>query len=267
MRALVEKYWLQFKEPILINPEYKLWLTVNPKSGRYSNLVTTDNNLGIKVGSDVDFHLYFGEKPPALNLTTLPSMNFGFVNDSFNIVLPISSSYKSLNEIINTNIANKDINLTSAISSNIKNINISSKDSTLHATGDFTLSIFGFLHPSGTIKADVKPIFNNETGVLSGDNFNYTLETNSLILKIGNYFFKNKILNLIKNNYLSFDPANEMKLAQNYLQTKVENIELEKNVNLKSTINTFKIVGLNLTDDSISAIFNTTGQATIEISE
>lgn len=267
LRALVEKYWLQFKEPILINPEYKLWLTVNPKSGRYSNLVTTDNNLGIKVGSDVDFHLYFGEKPPALNLTTLPSMNFGFVNDSFNIVLPISSSYKSLNEIINTNIANKDINLTSAISSNIKNINISSKDSTLHATGDFTLSIFGFLHPSGTIKADVKPIFNNETGVLSGDNFNYTLETNSLILKIGNYFFKNKILNLIKNNYLSFDPANEMKLAQNYLQTKVENIELEKNVNLKSTINTFKIVGLNLTDDSISAIFNTTGQATIEISE
>ena len=58
-----------------------------------------------------------------------------------------------------------------------------------------------------------------------------------------------------------------MKLAQNYLQTKVENIELEKNVNLKSTINTFKIVGLNINNDSISAIFNTSGKATIEISE
>lgn len=267
LRSLVEKYWLKFKEPILVNPEYKLWLTVNPQLARYSNLVTTDNNLGIKVGSDVNLHLYFGEKPEALNLTTLPSMNYGFVNDSFNIILPVSASYKSLNEIINANLANKDIQLRLGISSNIKNINISSENSTLHVTSDFTLSIFGFLHPSGIIKANVKPNFSNETGILSGDDFDYALETDSLILKIGNFFFKNKIINLIKNNYLSLNPTNEMKLAQNYLQTKVENIELEKNVNLKSTINTFKIVGLNINNDSISAIFNTRGKATIEISE
>lgn len=267
LRALIEKYWLQFKEPILISPEYKLWLTVNPQSARYSNLVTTDNNLGVKVGSDVNLHLYFGEKPAALNLTTLPPMNYGFVDDSFNIVLPVSSSYKNLNDILNENIGNKDIKLMSRVFSNVKNINISSENSTLYATSDFTLSILGFLHPTGIIKANVKPSFNTETGILNGDDFDYTLETNSLILKIGNYFFKNKIVNLIKTNYLSFNPTSEMELAQSYLQKKVENIELEKNVNLKSTINTFKIVGLNIDDNSISAIFNTTGKATIEISE
>lgn len=266
-RSLVEKYWSMFKEPILINPEYKLWLTVNPQSARYSNLITTDNNLGIKIGSDIKLHLYLGEKPAALTLAALPNMNFGFVNDSFNILLPVSTSYKNLNEIINSNIVNKDIKLMTGISSNIKNIDISSENSTLYINSDFNLSILGLIHPSGTIKANVKPIFNKETGSLSSENFDYTLETNSYILKIGNYFFKNKIINLVKNNYLSFNPSTEMKLAQEYLQNKVANIKLEKNVNLKATIDTFKITDLNIDNTSISVIFNTNGKATIEISE
>ena len=86
-------------------------------------------------------------------------------------------------------------------------------------------------------------------------------------MKLANAIFKNKITNTIKEKYLTFDSNNEMKLAQNYLQQKVESIELEKNVNLKSTINTFKIINLNVNDNSISAIFNATGKSNLEISE
>lgn len=267
LRSLVEKYWLKFKEPILVNPEYNLWLTVNPKSARYSNLVTTDTELGIKVGTDVDLHLYFGDKPAPLNLTTLPSINFGFVNDSFNIVLPVSSTYKSLNEVLNKNLNNREFKLFSGVSSSIKSVTLSSKNSTLNISSEFGLDIFGFLNPTGTIIANVKPYFDQNTGVLNGDDFDYTLETNSLILKLANAIFKNKITNTIKEKYLTFDSNNEMKLAQNYLQQKVESIELEKNVNLKSTINTFKIINLNVNDNSISAIFNATGKSNLEISE
>ncbi|WP_432205262.1 DUF4403 family protein (plasmid) [Cetobacterium somerae] len=267
LKELVEKYWLKFKEPILVNPEYNLWLTVDPTSARYSNLVTTESDLGIKVGTDVNLHLYFGDKPAPLNLTTLPSMNFGFVNDSFNIILPVSTSYKSLNEIINKNFNNKKIEIFSGISSTIKNVNLSSKDSTLYATSEFDFSILGFLHPTATVVAHLKPNFDQTTGTLTGNDFDYTLETNSFILKIANSIFKNKIINTVKTNYLSFNPASEIKLAQDYLQKKVENIELEKNVNLKSTIDTFKIVNLKIDDEFISATLNTTGKSTLEISQ
>lgn len=267
LRSLVEKYWLKFKEPILVNPEYNLWLTVNPKSARYSNLVTTQDQLGIKVGTDTDLHLYFGEKPSPINLTTLPSMNFGFVNDSFNIILPVSASYKSLNEVINKNLDNKEFKIFSGVSSIIKNITLSSENSTLYASTDFNLNIFGFLNPTGTIKANVKPNFDQNTGTLVGNNFDYSLETNSFILKFINSIFKNKIKETIQNKYLSFNSTSEIKLAQNYLQQKVENIELEKNVHLKSSINTFKIINLDINNDFISVTFNATGESSLEISE
>ena len=267
LRSLVEKYWLKFKEPLLVNPEYNLWLTVNPKSARYSNLITTQEQLGIKVGTDVDLHLYFGEKPSSLNLTTLPSMNFGFVNDSFNIILPVSATYKSLNEVINKNLDNKEFNIFSGVSSSIKNIVLSSENSTIYAVTDFKLNIFGFLNPTGTVKADIKPTFDQNTGTLIGNNFNYSLETDSFILKLVNSIFKNKIKETIQKKYLSFDSTTEIKLAQNYLQQKVENIELEKNVHLKSTINTFKVTNLDINNDFISVIFNTTGKSILEISE
>lgn len=267
LRALVEKYWLQLKEPILVNPDYNLWLTANLNSARYSDLVSNNDQLGIKIGADVQLQLYFGKKPAALNLTSLPPVNFGFVDDNFNILLPVSSSYSSLNEVINKNLPKENFKVFSGIYSHIDNIALSNSNNELYITSDFSVSILNFLKPTGIIKATIKPNFDPNTGVLSGENFDYNLETNSFILTIANKLFKNKIKERIVKNYLSFNTSENINLAKKFLQKKVENIQVDKNTYLKSNITNLKVNNVSLDENNISVTFNIIGNSSLEISE
>ncbi len=265
LRELIEKYWSNLKEPILVNKDYNLWLTIDPKAARYSDLTSFNDDLGIKVGADANLHLYLGDKPSNLNLNSLPSMNFGFVDDSFNINLPISTTYKNLNEIINKNIVQKEFDLYSGIKYSVKNVALSSENSNLNFEANFNLSIFGFLKPNGSIKGSLKPKFDKETGVFFGENFDYSLESNSFILNVLNKIMKNTIKNKIMKNYLAFNSNKEIDLAKTFIQSKVDNIELDKNIYLKSQIHTFKLSDFTLDNNFISLVVNTTGQSTIII--
>ncbi|MBC2850450.1 DUF4403 family protein, partial [Cetobacterium sp. 8H] len=267
LRALVEKYWLELKEPILVNPDYDLWLTADLNSARYSDLVSNNDQLGIKVGTDVKLQLYFGEKPAALNLISLPPVNFGFVDDNFNILLPVSSSYSSLNEVINKNLPKENFKVFSGVYSHINNIALSNSNNELYITSDFSVSILNFLKPTGIIKATIKPNFDTNTGVLSGENFDYNLETNSFILTIANKLFKNKIKETIVKNYLSFNASENINLAKEFLQKKVENVQVDKNIYLKSNITSLKVNTVSLDENNISVIFNIIGNSSLEISE
>lgn len=267
LRELIEKYWSNLKEPILVNKDYNLWLTINPKSARYSDLISFDDDLGIKVGADANLHLYIGDKPANQNLNYLPEMNFGFVNDSFNINLPISTTYGNLNEIINKNIENKEFDIYTGIKSTLQKVILSSENSNLNFETGFNLSIFGFLNPTGTIKGSFKPSFDQNTGIFIGENFDYSLESDSFILNIFNKIFKNSIKNNIIKNYLSFDPNKEIDLAKNFIQSKVENVELDKNIHLVSTVDIFKVADFKIDNNTISLTVNTIGKSTIEIKE
>ncbi|MGL5429118.1 MAG: DUF4403 family protein [Cetobacterium sp.] len=267
LREIIEKYWSNLKEPILVNKDYNLWLTINPKSARYSDLISFNEDLGIKVGADANLHLYIGEKPANQNLNSLPEMNFGFVDDSFNINLPISTTYNNLNDMINKNIVDKEFDLYSGIKYSAQNVALSSDNSNLNFETNFKLSVFGFLNPTGVIKGSLKPNFNKENGVFVGENFDYSLESNSIILNVINKIFKRSIKNSIIKNYLSFDPNKEIELAKVFIQSKVNDIELDKNIHLQSEINTFKLVDLKVDTNVISLTVNTTGKSTIQITE
>ncbi|MGL4989234.1 MAG: DUF4403 family protein [Cetobacterium sp.] len=265
LKSLVEKNWLALKEPILLNPDYKLWLTVNPKSARYSDVVSFDENISIKVGTDVDLQMYFGEKPASLNLKELPKMNFGFVEDNFNIILPVSASYSTLTDILNKNFSNKEFIVLNNIGATLHDIVLSSKDSTLNLKGEFALSIFNFTYPKGIITASLKPNLNKENGTLSSEDFDYVFESDSKILNWLNKMFKNQIKNILVNKYLVFDPAKEISVAKNVLEAKVKNVKLENGVYLKSTVNSFKIREVEVTPDYLSVTFNTAGKSNIEV--
>ncbi|WP_297597239.1 DUF4403 family protein [uncultured Cetobacterium sp.] len=265
LRELVEKYWLQLKEPILINPQYNLWLTANLNSARYSDLVSTDDRLGIKVGADAQIQLYFGEKPSPLNLTALPPINFGFVDNNFNIFLPVSSSYSSLNEVINKNLPKENFKVIPGVYSHIDNIALSNLNNELYITSDFSVSILNFLKPTGIIKATIKPNFDANTETLSSENFDYVLETNSFMLSIANKLFKNKIRKNIIENYLSFNTSKEINLAKDFLQQKLGYIEVDKNVHLKTNISDLKIMDVSLNENRISITFNILGKSSLEI--
>ncbi|MGL4670842.1 DUF4403 family protein [Cetobacterium sp.] len=267
LKSIVEKNWNKLKDPILINKDYDLWLTVNPKAARYSDMVSSDDDLSIKVGTDVHLNMYFGEKPAQLTLTTLPPMNFGFVDDKFNIVLPISANYDKLNNIINENLKNKTFNISSMISSTFSNLNLSSENGVLSIKMDFDSTIFNFLKRNGNIVALLKPNFNKETGTLNSDSFDYTLETDSILLKFINSLLKNKIKEIVKTKYLSFDSTKEVQVLKNLLIEKVTNLELDKNVYLKSNVESLNIENFSVNDESLSITFKVIGESTIEIVE
>ncbi|MGL5989666.1 DUF4403 family protein [Cetobacterium sp.] len=265
LKSIVEKNWIKLKDPILINQDYNLWLTVDPKSARYSDMVSSTDDLSIKVGADVDLNMFFGDKPETLQLKNLPEMNFGFVDDNFNIVLPILADYSNLNNIINSNLKDKDIKITSAITSNISDVNLSSENKTFFIKGDFKLSIFSLLNPKGTITAHLKPTFDKATHTLNVDNFDYVLQSDSFVLNLLNKLFENKVKDIIQKKYLNFNSAKEVGVLKIILEEKVKNIELDKNVYLKSSIDNLTIDNLNINDEFLSLTFRVIGKSTIEI--
>lgn len=265
LNEIVTEYYKKIADPILIEPDYNIWLTVSPLSASYSNIVSNDTNLGIKVGSNIKLHMYVGEKPNFNNQVSLPPINFGFVKDNFSILLPISSTYSDLNTILNKNLPQQEYKVFTGITAQAENITLSYENESVIAKSNFNIKIFNFFKPTGTINISLKPTFDSINETFTGDDFNYSLETNSYLLKILNKLFGNTIKEKIIKNYLTFNTSDDMQNVKKLLQSKVENIEVEKDIFLKTDIENLKITALNLDEENLSIVIQIIGSSTLEI--
>ncbi|MGX6592082.1 DUF4403 family protein [Cetobacterium ceti] len=265
LRSLVEKQWLQLKHPILINQDYNLWLTVNPLDASYSNIVSDENNIGIKLGTNSQLHIYMGEKPKDLVLNSLPPMNYGEVKDTFNINLPITATYNALNKELQKNINNKTFSLPLNSKLTLKDIEIFNENNNLKIDTNIALNILGFLNPNAKVISTVNLKYNETNSSFDKSDFDYTLVTDSTLLKFADKFLHGYIKNKISEKVFSMKTDSYITLLKHMAQEKVNSINLEDKAILKTSISSLTLKNILVKKNYITIITNIQGKSNLEI--
>ena len=265
LRSLVQEQWQKLKDPILVNKDYNLWLTVNPQSASYSNIISDKDDLGLKIGTDVYLHLYFGEKPQELALNQLPPMNFGNVDDSFTINLPITGTYDALNEQLYKNLNNKEISLPLDTKVTVENPKINSENNLLKLDSDMSFSILGLFHPKAKVVATINPQYNSETSSFEKSTFDYNIITDSFLLKVINFVGHRFIKNKVQEQLFSLKADSYLTTFKDILQKTIGQYPMDNKAILKTQITSLKLNNISVEPQSLSITIGITGSSVLEV--
>ncbi|MEG0135267.1 MAG: DUF4403 family protein [Cetobacterium sp.] len=247
LHSFIEEKWQILKNPILINKNYRVWLLLNPVNTRYSDFMTNQDNLGVKIGLDSYVSLYLGDKPNPLIQSNLPPIKYGTVDDNFNMILPIYTTYNYINEILEETFNGDSYPINSFSKVRVEDINFLGTTNKLNLNAKVIFTLFEFLDFKGII---------NCFFTTPGEDFDYTLKTNNFILKIVDSFFHSTIKKAIENKIIS---------EKNNLKDKMSEVIIDKNTTLKNKIITLEIKSITTENESIKILTTITGTSTLEI--
>lgn len=247
LHSFIEEKWQILKNPILINKNYRVWLLLNPVNTRYSDFMTNQDNLGVKIGLDSYVSLYLGDKPNPLIQSNLPPIKYGTVDDNFNMILPIYTTYNYINEILEETFNGDSYPINSFSKVRVEDINFLGTTNKLNLNAKVIFTLFEFLDFKGII---------NCFFTTPGEDFDYTLKTNNFILKIVDSFFHSTIKKAIENKIVS---------EKNNLKDKMSEVIIDKNTTLKNKIITLEIKSITTENESIKILTTITGTSTLEI--
>lgn len=267
LREVIEKQWEKLKDPILLNSDYNFWLTADPVSAKYSGIVSTSEDIGIKIGSDMYLHGYIGEKPQSLNLGTLPVINYGEVQNGFNIHLPITATYSSLNELLMKNFPGKQFEVFPGIAIKVDTLTATQENRKISLISKMNFSIFSIINPQVIIKASFNPVYDSEQNIFMGEAFDYKIESGSFLIKFIDSIFHSMIQKSIEKNYMKIDLQKDLTSLKKIAQEKVKKIEIDKNTTMFTDINSLKIEKIVVDEQGISLLINILGETNIEINE
>lgn len=201
IRNFVEPVWQKIREPqALPIPGTQAWLNLAPSELYFQNLRAEGDKLTAAVGLKGVIGIDLGEKPSTPKPSPLPNLKIGQnMGSQIQLNLPLRLTYTDLSQLINSQMAGKDIEAGD------RKVHINKID--LMGNGDQLVIKVDFKSLSSP-KADgiayvvATPKFNPTTQTLEVENVQLSAETNSLLLKsaawLANNVFESKIKELAK---------------------------------------------------------------------
>jgi len=185
--------WERFQEPMELSPG--IWLLYHPSSPRAGTLtVGRDQLIHTFVSLAFDPIIVVGSKPQA-DSNPLPSLQQGpTTQEGFHLAVPMLVPYEELNERLAKEIVGQDIN--PPVGSRIKMTGVRVYGSGNNLISEVTVT--GGVN--GTLYLQGKPAFASDGHTLEFRNFNFTMDTSTLLARFTDRAVHDAILQAILPN-------------------------------------------------------------------
>jgi len=262
IKQTISDTWSKIQDPILVNKDYGVWLSIEPKEILSTPIVGTGNKLLFNLGINTFIETTVGEAPSP-NAAKTPLANYKMVNKltpNFNISTNVSISHQKITDIVSQQLVGKEF------TEGKKKIKINSIKIYGGENGMLVVETNVSGSANGTIYCIGKLAFDNETKVLSVTDFDFDLSTRSALLKSANWLLHKNFLNMIQP-MLSIslkDQITQMLASSNAM---LKNYQIQKGVSLKGNLNSVIFDKIYITKDALIVNGNINGSVKIEVGE
>lgn len=252
----------QLKNPLLLDEENSVWITVTPVSASYSEFLTDEENIRVGIGSKMGLSLAVGEPEKIIRDMKLPQITYGVIDKESDINLPVKLDYNKLKEIINRDEVNKTVDIFYGIKATFENIDISSNNKILDVNSDVNFKLLWFFNLKGKLKGKLTVVENQK----DNNRFDYQLETDSSILRFVNKLIKTRLIkSIVENKYLNFNDKNNNSKIRDDIQNRLNKILEKKAPELNVKLKDIKLNRLNFEKESIKILFEIKSEFKLEL--
>jgi hypothetical protein len=183
--------WQKLQEPAALTPN--IWLTLNPTGAQAGPIGSEEERL-------IQTSVYLVLRPtaalgaqPASDSRPLSSLELtSGTGDGFHLALPILAEYPAINRLLDQRLVGNEIPSSVGDPLKIVSARLYGSGSNLILELGLTGGINGTLYAIGT------PVLDTDTNTLRFERFNFTVETNNVLLKTVNWVGHDDILSRLE---------------------------------------------------------------------
>lgn len=235
------------------------WLQINPQNIRINNLFARNDSLNIRLGLSAKPVMSF-EKPVQQNLL-LPDLSNFNPQLGFNIFLDAVLNYDSLSNILNQQVAGKQVDLDKGPVKKkfiVKNCSlIGEGNEKLIIRAEFSGSAEGVAYLIG------KPVYDAKAHILYMNDLDFDVKTKDKFLRTAKWLFNKKILNEI-GKYTRFDLTTYLDSAKINLNNQL-NREWIKGIQSIGNIDDINLVAIYPLNDFLVIRSNCSGNLFVKV--
>jgi len=254
LKAQVAEVWNRAQKPLLLDKNYNAWLKLTPREVMLYPMYAQNNRVRMSVGISTFAELVVGPEPVSQPPLPLPALKLVNTFDkSFRIALNADLLYRDLRAIAAPLLLNKRFD------SGDKSIVI--KDFELYGNGDklvVKLQTQGSLE--GVFYLTARPVFNPQTNILSVEDVDFDMQTESLLLQSADWFLHGAIKGMIRDK-INMNMTEQLERSRLMAGKALARLQLVEHVFLKGDMKNLKFNDMIVQRDRISIQVYTEGEA------
>ncbi len=258
LRGQVGDAWRRMFEPILLSPEYKTWLVINPQAITMTPLQMNPQAISATIMVESRPRLRIGAMPDPVVLAALPPFKYvEAAKQDFVIYLNAEVPYEEAERIAREQLAGETFSSGNR-SVTLEDVELYGKGSTLIVNAQLSGSFNGNVYLEG------RPYFNLRNNSIDVSDLNFTLETQNFLHKTAGWLLKSNLKRTIQEN-LDFFLDYNLKELEAELQKQLDHYQVNENIYLNGKLEELQIQNAYLAPESIRVHVGLRGNVQVQV--
>lgn len=259
IKEQVASAWNSVQDPVLLSPEYKLWLKTTPLQLGMTPLITDAGTLRTKIQVECLNDLTFGEKPVFRPNTQVPALTIlNDTGDDFNLQFATDISFAEAERLAKNTMMGQVLE-SGGKKVTVEGLRIWGNNEKMVVMAQLTGSYKGKIYFMG------KPNYNAATNAVEVADLDFHLDSKNLLYKSAGWMFQGPIRQKMASA-MTFPLDENIQEIKQTVQGSLNRYELAKGVVLSGQLAELKVTDTRLTPTGIRIDVVSTGKVNVTIS-
>ncbi|MCY7352515.1 MAG: DUF4403 family protein [Cytophagaceae bacterium] len=260
IRSHVIQAWNSALQPYQLSEKYRSWLKLIPLELMMTPLVTTGTHIRATIGIKAYTETVFGERPSVRPVNDVPDLKLvPRVPDDFRIGLIAHLTHAEARRLLADTIVGKTFTFQEGrYRVEVLDVDLYGSNEQLIIKATVRGSLDGVVYFRGT------PYYDAQQKTLELRNFDYDLQTRSLLLRTANWFLQGRFARQLQDAF-RFPIGEQLNAAQRQVQAAVNKRVVYKGMTLNGTLREVRPEGVYLTPEDIVAVVFAQGRLTLSV--
>jgi len=258
LKTQVNDAWLKLHQPILLNEQYRTWVTFNPESIGMSPLKMDKDTIESTIIFKSNPIINLGEKPVSPPLKALP--NFAYEEakgDGFTLFLSTDVPLLEAQNLAKTHLIGETFSYG--------NQAIKIEDVELYGSGkELVINLLMSGSYNGNIYAQGEPKYNERKNEIELDNLEFDFSSKRFLMRTMSWLFKSNLKNKI-HEQLNFQLGENIEMARHMIQQQLKSMELADGVTLKGNLDKINISRVKIVPEALKVEIALDGNLLVDV--
>ena len=258
LRKTMQKAWTDIQKPILLSPEYRMWIKITPVEMSTIPLQSStgiiDHSIGIKAITAVSF----GNEPEYIVNATLPEIRItSRMENSFLVNLPVDIPFEKINELARQQMVGYQVSQGK--------YRIRVNDLTVYGNNDdlvVALDVSGSLN--GTVYLAGKPWFDKDSSSVRIKDLDFDIRTKNVLYKSASWIFHQGLAGTIAKK-LEFPIGKQLDQVRSEIQSYLDQNRKMDIFKVGGTIRNLTLDNIIITRNSVKVSFILEGNLNVRL--
>lgn len=260
IKKYVLQAWNTTLQPVELSSKYRAWLKVTPVEIQMTPLQTANNRIKASIGIQAYTETVFGDRPESRQVSDIPNLKLvPTVSDDCQLGVMSEISHTEAAQLLSDTLIGQKF----SFNNNKYTVEVTSID--LYGTENQVVIKAGL---KGSINGNIYfkglPVYDVKTKAVYLENFDYDLESRSLLIKTANWLLQGTFAKRMKEA-LTIPIGSQIDEMRNALQVNLNKNQVAKGVLLNGKIETFTPDKVYLTPKSIIAVVMAKGRVDLKV--